>query len=90
MPLYEAECYHLWLNSGDNNLLREYKREMTNKISRCNICGEFLSSKRELKRHIDKNHRITAPKITAGIMKLAVSSSSKKKTTMQSENDEVE
>jgi hypothetical protein len=34
-----------------------------NKISRCNICGEFLNSKRELKRHKDKNHRISALKI---------------------------
>jgi hypothetical protein len=36
---------------------------MANKISRCNICGEFFNSKKELKEHIDKNHRITAPKM---------------------------
>ncbi len=35
------------------------KREMTNIISRCNICGEFFQSKKELKDHKDKNHRIT-------------------------------
>jgi uncharacterized C2H2 Zn-finger protein len=63
---------------------------MTSKISRCKICGEFLNSKRQLKRHIDKNHRITSPKITAGITKLAVLSSSKKKSALWSENDEVE
>jgi uncharacterized C2H2 Zn-finger protein len=63
---------------------------MTNKISRCNICGEFLNSKRELKRHIDKNHRIAAPKITAGRTKLAALSSSKKKSALWSENDGVE
>ncbi len=63
---------------------------MTNKISRCNICGEFLNSKRELKRHRDKNHRITAPKTITGITKLAASSSAKKKSTMWSENDKAE
>ncbi|MDQ3884794.1 MAG: hypothetical protein M3239_05050 [Thermoproteota archaeon] len=34
-----------------------------NKISRCNICGEFFNSKRELKEHKDKNHRITDSKV---------------------------
>lgn len=63
---------------------------MTNKISRCNICGEFLNSKKELKRHRDKNHRITAPKIIAGRTKLAAFSSPKRKSTLWSENDEVE
>jgi hypothetical protein len=63
---------------------------MTNKISRCKVCGEFLNSKRALKRHIDKNHRITAPKIIAGITELGALSSSKKKSTMWSENAEVE
>jgi hypothetical protein len=32
---------------------------MTNKISRCSICGQFLQSKKALKDHKDKNHRIT-------------------------------
>jgi uncharacterized C2H2 Zn-finger protein len=36
---------------------------MTNKISRCHICGEFFQSKKELKDHKDKNHRITNLKI---------------------------
>ena len=59
---------------------------MTNKISRCKICGEFLNSKRELKRHKDKNHRISAPKIIAGMTKIATLSSSKTETTLLSEN----
>ena len=44
---------------------------MTNKISRCNICGEFLDSKIGLKRHKDKKHRITASRIT-GLKSLIV------------------
>jgi hypothetical protein len=32
---------------------------MTNKISRCHVCGKFFDSKKELKDHKDKNHRIT-------------------------------
>jgi hypothetical protein len=36
---------------------------MTPKISRCNSCGEFFNSKRELREHIDKNHRITDSKV---------------------------
>ncbi len=50
---------------------------MTGRISRCRICGEFLHSKRELREHIDKNHRITDSKMTtaARITKLAASGS---------------
>jgi uncharacterized C2H2 Zn-finger protein len=44
---------------------------MGNIISRCNTCGEFLNSKKELKEHIDKNHRITDSKIM--MMKAPVS-----------------
>ncbi len=36
---------------------------MTNKISRCIICGQFFDSKKLLKNHKDKNHRITNTKI---------------------------
>ena len=36
---------------------------MTNTISRCSICGHFFNSKRELKEHKDKNHRITNSKL---------------------------
>jgi hypothetical protein len=36
---------------------------MANIISRCNICDEFFHSKRELKEHKDKTHRITNSKI---------------------------
>jgi uncharacterized C2H2 Zn-finger protein len=35
---------------------------MGNVISRCNICGEFFNSKKELRDHKDKNHRITDSK----------------------------
>jgi uncharacterized C2H2 Zn-finger protein len=38
---------------------------MANKISRCNICGEYFQSKKELKHHKGKDHRIAAPKVTA-------------------------
>jgi uncharacterized C2H2 Zn-finger protein len=36
---------------------------MTNKISRCHICGQFFYSKKELKDHKDKSHRITNSKV---------------------------
>jgi uncharacterized C2H2 Zn-finger protein len=36
---------------------------MAKKISRCNICGEYFQSKKDLKDHKDKNHRITNSKI---------------------------
>ncbi len=36
---------------------------MTNIISKCNSCGKFFNSKRELKEHKDKNHRITNSKM---------------------------
>jgi hypothetical protein len=41
---------------------------MTSKISRCIVCGLFFDSKKELKEHKDKNHRITNSKmaVTAG------------------------
>jgi uncharacterized C2H2 Zn-finger protein len=50
---------------------------MTGKVSRCTSCGEFFDSKRELREHIDKNHRITDSKILAGATKHAPLSSSK-------------
>ena len=37
--------------------------EMTGIISRCNICGQFLDSKKELRKHKDKNHRISNSKM---------------------------
>lgn len=50
---------------------------MTGKISRCNSCGRFFDSKRELREHIDENHRITDSKVAAGrITKRATLSSS--------------
>jgi len=36
---------------------------MTNKISRRNISDQFFQSKKELKRHKDKDHKITSSKI---------------------------
>jgi hypothetical protein len=41
---------------------------MTSKISICIICGLFFDSKKELKEHKDKHHRITNSKmaVTAG------------------------
>jgi uncharacterized C2H2 Zn-finger protein len=36
---------------------------MTFSISHCNSCGQFFNSKKELKDHIDKKHRITNSKI---------------------------
>jgi len=36
---------------------------MTNKISICNICGEYFQSKKDLKNHKDNNQRITNSKI---------------------------
>jgi hypothetical protein len=36
---------------------------MTSKISQCIICGNFFDSKKNLKDHKDKNHRITDSKI---------------------------
>ncbi len=39
---------------------------MPGKISRCNICGKFFDSKKELKKHKNKDHRITASKIVKG------------------------
>jgi hypothetical protein len=36
---------------------------MTGKISQCIICGNFFDSKKNLKDHKDKNHRITDSKI---------------------------
>jgi hypothetical protein len=44
---------------------------MAKKISRCNICGEYFQSKKDLKDHKDKNHRITNSKIV-GLTRLIV------------------
>jgi uncharacterized C2H2 Zn-finger protein len=37
---------------------------MTGIISKCIMCGQFFDSKKELKEHIDKSHRITNAKLT--------------------------
>ncbi|HEX6254091.1 MAG TPA: hypothetical protein VFZ55_07720 [Nitrososphaera sp.] len=36
---------------------------MTYKISRCIICGQFFQSKKQLKHHKDRDHRITNSKM---------------------------
>jgi C2H2-type zinc finger len=41
---------------------------MTSIISRCNICGKFFDSKKELRKHKDKNHRISNSKLMAAVM----------------------
>jgi uncharacterized C2H2 Zn-finger protein len=43
--------------------MTEARYMTTGKISRCNICGKFFDSKKELKEHKDKNHRITDSKM---------------------------
>jgi hypothetical protein len=43
--------------------VKEEEEEMTNIISRCSICGQYLNSKKALKAHKDKNHRITNSRI---------------------------
>ena len=43
--------------------------EMTGITSRCNICGEFFDSRIELRKHKDKNHRITNAKRIAVVAK---------------------
>jgi len=63
---------------------------MVNRISRCNICGEFFKSKKELKNHKSKDHRITAPKIIASMNEIKALSSSKECSTIVAENDEIE
>jgi hypothetical protein len=34
------------------------KKKMTNIISRCSVCGQFFQSKKDVKGHKDKKHRI--------------------------------
>jgi uncharacterized C2H2 Zn-finger protein len=36
---------------------------LTGTVSKCNICGQFFDSKKELKEHKDKSHRITDAKL---------------------------
>jgi hypothetical protein len=43
--------------------IAEEERGMTDKISQCNICSKFFDSKKDLKEHIDKDHRITDSKM---------------------------
>jgi uncharacterized C2H2 Zn-finger protein len=68
------------LNYSTDSILRGILEEMVGKISKCNSCGKYFNSKRELKNHIDKNHRITNSKMAAGTTKHAVLNSSKRST----------
>jgi hypothetical protein len=36
---------------------------MTGIFSKCNICGQFYDSKKALRKHKDKNHRISNSKM---------------------------
>jgi hypothetical protein len=38
---------------------------MASIISRCIMCGDFFDSRRQLREHIDRHHRITNSKMTA-------------------------
>jgi hypothetical protein len=38
---------------------------VTGATSRCTMCGEFFDSKRQLREHIDRHHRITNSKMKA-------------------------
>jgi hypothetical protein len=75
--------YQNRLNYRHNLLLRERKKVyMPPRISRCIICGQFFGSKKELREHKNKNHRITNSKIVpAGKNKDADSGSSEKSTS---------
>jgi uncharacterized Zn finger protein len=63
---------------------------MVNRISRCNICGEFFKSKKELRSHKSKEHRISAPKIMASMKKVTGLSSFEEGSMIIAENDELE
>ena len=63
---------------------------MVNRISRCNICGDFFKSKKGLKSHKSKEHRISAPKIIAGMNEATALNSSKEGSMMTAEKDEIE
>jgi hypothetical protein len=63
---------------------------MVNRISRCNICGEFFKSKKELRNHKSKDHRITAPKMIASMNEVTAFGPSKDGSRIVAENDEIE
>jgi hypothetical protein len=46
---------------------------MANKISQCNSCARLFDSKKALKEHIDKTHRITDSKIVGLKSLIAIS-----------------
>jgi hypothetical protein len=42
--------------------------QMTNIFSKCIICGQFFDSKKNLRKHKDKNHRISNSKVTTVVV----------------------
>ena len=63
--------------------------EMASKVSQCNICNTILDSKKKLREHKDRTHRITDSKIAAEITKLAVLTSFVKVQKVYSANEKV-
>jgi hypothetical protein len=41
---------------------------MTSILSKCSICGQFFASKKELRVHKDKDHRITNSKMMSVVL----------------------
>jgi hypothetical protein len=50
---------------------------MTYKISRCIICSQFFQSKKKLKHHEDRNHRITNSKMKTIISEITTKPAAK-------------
>jgi hypothetical protein len=44
------------------------KIEMTSILSKCSICSRFFGSKKELRDHKDKDHRITDSKMMSVVL----------------------
>ena len=61
MVRYYPSLYMIMPDYRLKSLLRN--RRLTNTISRCIICGQFFDSKKELREHKDKSHRITNAKL---------------------------
>jgi hypothetical protein len=66
---------------------RTGKEKMTKITSRCIICGKFFDSKKELKHHKDKNHRITNSRIMTRRIFQEIATKPAAKIHYQQEND---
>jgi uncharacterized C2H2 Zn-finger protein len=44
---------------------------MASIISRCSMCGQYFDSRKQLREHIDRHHRITNLKIAAAGIKMS-------------------